>query len=170
MTTKALIAKLKSRKEVHYCRSLCCHYAITDAILGQRKVRLVFCRHGKVNDWKPLLTTDTSLDLKKAYRIYAMQWAIEPFFSDAKRHLRLADCSCRDFTSQLAHVSVVIVCYNLMAYIKRFHDYETIGALFKEIHLGVKELTVVEALWETIIEVVAVVPNYLVWITSSCYH
>lgn len=42
-------------------------------------------------------------------------------------------------------------------YIKRFHDYETIGALFKEIHLGVKELTVVEALWETIIEVVAVV-------------
>lgn len=44
-----------------------------------------------------------------------------------------------------------------MAYIKRFHYYETIGALFKEIHLGVKKLTVVEALWKTIVEVVAVV-------------
>lgn len=54
---------------------------------------------------------------------------------------------------------MVIVRYNLMAYIKRFHDYETIGALFKEIHLGVKELTVVEYLWETIVEVVAVVAD-----------
>lgn len=93
MTAKALIAKLKSRKEVHYCRSLRCHYAITDVILGERKVRLIFCRHCKINGWKPLLTTDTSLDFKKAYRIYAMRLAIEVFFSDAKRHLGLADCS-----------------------------------------------------------------------------
>ncbi|MEG1543715.1 MAG: transposase [Tannerellaceae bacterium] len=157
ITAKALISKLNNNKKIRYSRALRCHYAITDVTLGQRKVRLIFCRRGKSNGWKLLLTTDISLDFKKAYRIYAMRWAIEVFFSDAKRHLGLADCSCRDFTSQVAHVSMVIVRYNLMGYIKRFHDYETIGALFSEIHLGVKELTVVEAIWETIIEVVAIV-------------
>lgn len=86
-----------------------------------------------------------------------MRWTIEVFFSDAKRHLGLAGCSSRDFISQIAHVSMVIVRYNLMAYIKRFHDYETIGALFKEIHPGVKGLTLVETIWETIVEVIAVV-------------
>lgn len=157
LAAKSLITKLKTRKEVRYCRSLRCHYAITDVVLGKRKVRLIFCRQGKAQSWKLLLTTNTSLEFKNAYRIYAMRWTIEVFFSDGKRHLNLADCSCRNFTSQIAHISMVVVRYNLMAYIKRFHDYETIGALFKEIHLGVKELTVVECIWETIIEVIAVI-------------
>ena len=54
-------------------------------------------------------------------------FSINPFvfFSDAKRILGLADCSARDFSSQIAHVSLVIVRYNLPASLKRPHDYET---------------------------------------------
>lgn len=33
---------------------------------------------------------------------------IEVFFADAKRVLNLAECSARDFSSQIAHVSMVV--------------------------------------------------------------
>lgn len=45
--------------------------------------------------------------------------------------LGLADCSARDYTSQLAHISLVMIGYNLLASLKRSLDYETIGGLFK---------------------------------------
>lgn len=157
LTAKALIAKLKVLKKISYCRSLHYHYSCIDVVLSTRKVRLIFCRQGKSENWKLLLTTDTSLDFKKAYRVYAMRWFIDAFFSDSKRYLGLAECSCPDFTAQLAHVAMVIVRYNLMASLKRSHDYETIGGLFGEIYMGMKELTVVECIWKTIVQVVATV-------------
>jgi hypothetical protein len=70
----------------------------------------------------------------RAYEIYAMRWAVEVFFSDAKRLLGLADCSARNFSSQIAHISLVMIRYNLMAIIKRTHDYDTIGGLFNDCH------------------------------------
>ena len=47
--------------------------------------------------------------------------------------------------------------YNLLASIKRSHDYETIGGLFSNIYQGVQELTVVEKIWNIIVEVVGVI-------------
>lgn len=93
----------------------------------------------------------------RAYEIYSMRWAIEVFFSDSKRLLDLAGCSARDFSSQIAHISLVMIRYNLLSSMKRSLDYETIGALFRDVYAGVKELTVVEKIWAIIIEVVAVV-------------
>lgn len=49
----------------------------------------------------------------------------------------------------------------MLASIKRFNDYETIGALFSDIYGGVHELTVVEQIWAIIIEVVAVIAELL---------
>lgn len=86
-----------------------------------------------------------------------MRWVIEVFFADSKRLLGLADCSARDYTSQLAHVSLVMIRYNLLASLKRSLDYETIGGLFNDVFAGVYDLTVVEKIWAIIIEVVALV-------------
>jgi hypothetical protein len=46
--------------------------------------------------------------------------------------------------------------YNLLAIIKRTHDYETIGGLFNDMYCGVHELTVIEKIWGIILETVAV--------------
>lgn len=130
---------------------------MVNAKLGTRQVRLFFCRRSKSEWWRILLTTDTTIDFMRAYEIYAMRWAIEVFFADSKRLLGLADCSARDYTSQLAHISLVMIRYNLLESLKRNLDYETIGGLFKEVYAGVYDLTVVEKIWAIIIEVVAVV-------------
>ena len=157
LTAKAIISKLLGSKSVIYSRRYRCHYASVDVMLGGRKVRLFFCRRGKREGWKILLTTNVKLDFLRAYEIYAMRWAIEVFFADSKRLLNLAGCSARDFSSQIAHVSLVMIRYNLLASVKRSLDYETIGGLFNDIFAGVHELTVMEKIWAIILEVVAVV-------------
>lgn len=157
LSAKAILTKLKSAKEVKRSRRYRCHYAETQVVLGKRAVKLFFCKRGKKEAWKLLLTTDLSLDFMRAYEIYAMRWSIEVFFSDSKRILGLADCSSRDFSAHIAHVSLVMIRYNMLSAIKRTLDYDTIGGLFEDMYLGVHELTVVEKIWAIIIEVVAVV-------------
>ena len=90
-----------------------------------------------------------------------MRWAIEVFFSDGKRLLGLAECSALDFSSQIAHISLVMIRYNLLASIKRFNDYETIGALFSDIYSGVHELTVIDQIWAIIMEVIAIIAEMM---------
>lgn len=41
------------------------------------------------------------------------------------------------------------------------------GALFKDIQLEVKELIVLECVWEISLEVVAILSKYLVWMMKS---
>lgn len=161
LSAKAILTKLKSAKEVKRSRRYRCHYAETQVVLGKRAVKLFFCKRGKKEAWKLLLTTDLSLDFMRAYEIYAMRWSIEVFFSDSKRILGLADCSSRDFSAHIAHVSLVMIRYNMLSAIKRTLDYDTIGGLFEDMYLGVHELTVVEKIWAIIIEVVAVVTELI---------
>lgn len=161
LSAKAILTKLKSAKEVKRSRRYRCHYAETQVVLGKRAVKLFFCKRGKKEAWKLLLTTDLSLDFMRAYEIYAMRWSIEVFFSDSKRILGLADCSSRDFSAHIAHVSLVMIRYNMLSAIKRTLDYDTIGGLFEDMYLGVHELTVVEKIWAIIIEVVAVVAELI---------
>ena len=96
-----------------------------------------------------------------AYEIYSMRRSIEVFFSDSKRMPGLADCSSRDFSAHIAHVSLVMIRYNMLVSIKRPLDYDTIGGLFEDIYMGVHELTVVEKIWGIIVEVVAVVAELI---------
>ena len=157
LSAKAIIAKLKATKNVKYSRHYHCHYAEIEVTLVKRSVKLFFCKRGKKEAWKLLLTTDTKLNFMRAYEIYAMRWSIEVFFSDSKRLLGLADCSSRDFSAHIAYVSLVMIRYNMLASIKRTLDYDTIGGIFGDMYMGVHELTVVEKIWAIIIEVVAVV-------------
>ena len=98
LSAKAIITKLKAKKGVKYSRHYRCHYAEIEVMLGKRAVKLFFCKTGKKEAWKVLLTTDLSLRFMRAYEIYTMRWSIEVFFSDSKRLLGLADCSSRDFS------------------------------------------------------------------------
>ena len=50
--------------------------------------------------------------------------------------------------------------YNLLAYVKRFESYETIGGLFRDITAETIELSVVEKLWGIIQEVVSAVAEF----------
>ena len=103
-------------------------------------VKVFFCRRGKHGNWNGLLTTDTELDFFKAYEIYAMRWSIEVSFAEMKGLLNLGKCQARNFTEQIASISLCILQYNILGYVKRFNSYETIGGLFAQVTSGTMEL------------------------------
>lgn len=156
MTAKALIAKFDKPKVRKTSRRLHCQYFHVDAKLGKRDVRLFFCRTGKHRRWRLIVTTDLSLDFARAYRIYAMRWGIEVFYSDSKKYLRLAGCESTGFNQQLAHVSVACMQYAIMSFVKRVYDYDTIGGVFRNTYLGVEDIVVADKIWAAIMEVVAI--------------
>ena len=74
-----------------------------------------------------------------------------------KKLLNLGKCQARNFTEQIASVTLCALQYNILGYIKRFDSYETIGGLFAEVTTGTKELSIVEKIWLLVIEVVTAI-------------
>ena len=72
----------------------------------------------------------------------------------------MGKCQCRDFGSQIASISLNMLQYNLLSYVKRFESYETIGGLFREITAQPLELSVTEKIWGLIQQIVAAVADF----------
>jgi len=154
-----IIGKLSKSKSVKYSRRLNCYYAQIEATYAGRKVKLFFCKRGRKGNWNAFLTTNTKLDFFEAYRIYAMRWAIEVCFAEMKGLLKLGKCQARNFSSQIASISITMMQYNILSYIKRFEAYETIGGLFRQTTQGAVELSVTDKIWDIILDIVAIIAN-----------
>ena len=155
-----IIGRLKKEKSVKYSRKLKCYYTYVDAEYSNRKIRIFFCRRGRKGIWNAFLSTNTKLDFFEAYRIYSMRWAIEVCFAEMKGLLNLGKCQCRNFSSQIASISLTIIQYNILSYIKRFEAYETIGGLFNQTINGTMELSVTERIWNIILQIVATIADW----------
>jgi hypothetical protein len=88
-----------------------------------------------------------------------MRWSIEVAFHECKSILKMGKCQCRDFGSQIASISLNMLQYNLLSYVKRFESYETLGGLFREITAQTVELSVTEKIWGLIQQLVSVVAD-----------
>jgi Transposase DDE domain. len=160
MTATAIASTMAKKKAVKYSRSHKFYYFDVDAVFADMPVKLFFYRFGRKGEWKALLSTDTSLTPLKAYQIYAMRWSIEVCFHECKSLLNLGKCQCRDFGSQIASISLVMLQYNLLSCVKRFESYETIGGLFREITAKTVELSITEKIWGLIQEIVSVIADF----------
>ena len=65
----------------------------------------------------------------------------------------LGKCQCRDFASQIASISLCMLQYNILGYVKRYESYETISGVFREVTKASVELTVTEKIWGILVEV-----------------
>ena len=106
---------------------------------------------GKCNG---LITTNRKLDFFEAYRIYSRRWSLEVVFKESKGNLGLGKCQMRNFSSQIAMTAITAMQYNLLSTSRRFSDYETVGGLFKDATRSSVELTLVERIWDMILEIV----------------
>ena len=78
-----------------------------------------------------------------------------------KQILRLGKSQCRDFAGQIANLSLCVMQYNILSYVRRFTSYETLGGLFAEVSKAYVELTVAERVWQILIEVVGIIAGEL---------
>jgi len=105
------------------------------------------------SQWKLLVTTDRKLSFIKAMRYYQIRWSIEVFFKDCKQNLGLNNCQSSDFDSHISHISMVFMNYMLIILRKRFDDDEILGELFRHTKQNLLETTMVDKIWEIIIEI-----------------
>ena len=148
MTANAIIAKeLKRKNHVKYSRHYRFYYCEVAAIFAGTPIKLFFYRNGKKGEWNALLSTNTARGAYEAYKIYSRRWAIEVSFAEAKRLLNLGKCQCRDFASQIASISLCMLQYNTLGYVKRYESYETIGGVFRDVTQASVELTVTEKIY-----------------------
>jgi len=90
-----------------------------------RNVRLLFVRGnaeadkqkaGK-NDWAVFLTTDISLEATKILEIYALRWAVEVYFKEAKQNLGFLKEQSNHYAAYIAsiHLAAIRFCMLIIA-------------------------------------------------------
>ena len=161
-------SKLKLRK---YSRRLRYQYIVLDATFGGIPVRIFLIRRTDRGKWNGLLTTDVSMemDVFKAWRIYSRRWALEVVFKECKTYLGFGKCQSTSFASQIASATLSCLQYNLLSVGRRFSDYETIGALFRQISAETVQLSVAERIWGILQELVTAIATVFGLLDEEVY-
>lgn len=124
---------IASRERLHArtCREYKCRYIRLDAEFSNIPVRLFFIQYGKKGEWTVLLTTDRTLNFKKAFEYYQIRWNVEVMYRECKQYLRLGKCQSNDFDAQIADATLAFMAYTMISLKKRMCEYETFGELFR---------------------------------------
>lgn len=98
------------------------------------KVKIVFVRKYKSDQYLAVLSTNTELSADEIIRIYGKRWNIEVMFHNLKHYLKLVSgIQAVTYDSIIAHVTCVSIAYNLMEYMHRCDvDERTFGEIFFE--------------------------------------
>jgi len=119
-------------------------------------LKLFFVKQGygnKNDNWKMIITTDLSLSFQRAIEIYQIRWTIEVFFKEAKQHLNLGKSQSNYFNAQIADTTICLMQYILLALLKRFESYETIGGAFRNSKHAMLEITLADRIMEIFLQI-----------------
>ncbi len=155
LTAKELVTLLRRKKMVKRSKLLGFYYCQQIVDFKGIEVNLFFFKTSRKGNWNGMMTTNTKLKFDKAYEVYSNRWLIEVYFKEGKQYLGLGKCQAQDFDAQIASITLCMMQYNILSVIKRFHDYETIGELFRASHKDTIKLTLSEQIWLIIIEIMS---------------
>jgi predicted nucleic acid-binding Zn finger protein len=141
------------------CRKLGYHYKRADVVYNGMRLTLFFSRRGKRDDWKVILTTDTSLSFIRVIEHYQVRWTIEVFFKEGKSLLNLGGCQSSNFDAQIADTTVSMIAYILLSLRYRYDHYESMGALFRSMNAERLRQTLDLRLWGLFLELIRVVAD-----------
>ena len=150
LNAKELIARYE-RKRSRYSRKHKSKYIPLVVDYKGHRVRLFLVKYNHSKNWTLLLTTDVRLSFVQVLELYQIRWTIEVLFRECKQYLSLGQCQNTDFDGQIADTTLVMITHVILTLNKRFEDYETMGALFRDIQQDLLELT----LYERIIQIMA---------------
>lgn len=153
-STKQLLEKLRRSKKVKRSKKTGFYYCEALVTMQDIEVKIFFSKSSKRAKWHGLLTTDRALSFDQVYKIYATRWTIEVYFKESKQYLGMGKCESQDFDAQIAHTTLCMLQYNILATVKRFDKYETLGELFRKAQKESLEITINERIWLIIIEIV----------------
>ncbi|MDR1881906.1 MAG: transposase [Prevotella sp.] len=141
------------------CRKLGYQYKRADVVYNDVRLTLFFSRRGKRDDWKVILTTDTSLSFIKTVEHYQVRWTVEVFFKEAKSLLNLGGCQSSNFDAQIADTTISMITYILLSFRYRYDNYESMGALYRSMNADRLRQTLDLRLWGLFLEMIQLVAD-----------
>jgi hypothetical protein len=151
---KTLLTHLKRTQKISKCKKLGAAFIIADVLYKEYPVRIYFSRFGQRGKWHLVLSTDATLNYEAMMAIYHIRWSIEVFFHEAKGFLNLGKCQSTTFEAQIAETTITMIQYILLTLKKRFDDYETRGAIFREAQEDMQERKLHVRLWGLLLAIV----------------
>jgi hypothetical protein len=155
LTSKELVVLLRRKKMVKRSKLLGFYYCQQIVDFKGVEVKLLFFKTSRKGNWNGIMTTNSELAFEEAYKIYSNRWLVEVYFKEGKQHLGLGKCQAQDFDAQIASTTLCMLQYNILSIIKRFHDYETLGELFRASNKDAVKLTLSQQIWLIIIEIMS---------------
>ena len=120
------------------------------------KVRLLFVRGiadadkeqpGK-HDWAVFLTTDVGLSPQRILELYAMRWAIEVYFKEAKQHLGFLKEQARHYASYIASIHLTALRFCLVSIAKHQPTAADIAGIRQRITTNATNIDYASRLWQ----------------------
>jgi hypothetical protein len=120
------------------------------------KVRLLFVRGivegdkaqaGK-HDWAVFLITDIGLTPQRILELYAMRWAIEVYFKEAKQHLGFLKEQGTHYASYIASIRLAAIRFCLLSITKAMHHASGIPEMRKQISANITNIDFAARLWQ----------------------
>ncbi len=96
------------------------------------------------------------LSFVQTLELYQIRWTIEVLFKECKQYLRLGQSQNTDFDGQIADATLAFITHTILTLNKRFEDYETTGAIYRQVQQDLLELTLYERLLRILAKVVLV--------------
>jgi hypothetical protein len=120
------------------------------------KVRLLFVRGadqetkaqvGK-HDWAVFLCTDTGLAATDILELYAMRWAIEVYFKEAKQHLGLLKEQSNHYAAYIASIHLTAIRFCLLVIAKHTQGCENITQARQNLCHNSADISFAARLWQ----------------------
>ena len=98
--------------------------------------------------WVAFLSTDIHLHASTIIKKYTKRWPIEVCFKECKQQLGLGKDQSNDFNAQVFATTVSFLRYNLLNYLNKVENYDTLGELFEQIADASAVTTYAHRLWD----------------------
>ena len=127
------------------------------------KVRLLFVRGiatqdktqpGK-HDWAVFLTTDTHLEPQRILELYAMRWAIEVYFKEAKQYLGFLKEQSNHYAAYIASIHLTAMRFCMLVIAKSLHEANGIADMRQQITANATSIDYASRLWQVFRAVIA---------------
>jgi len=133
------------------------YYKEAVVLLDGKPVKLFFSRKGKRGNWKTFLSTNIKISFIQMLEIYNIRWTIEVFFKESKQLFGLGKDQANDFDSQIAATTLSMLQHILITTRYRFENYESKGALFRQVQVEIFNEKLSDRLWALLIELVNII-------------
>ena len=120
------------------------------------KVRLLFVRGNADNtqskagkhDWAVFLSTDTALSAADMLELYAMRWAVEVYFKEAKQHLGFLKEQSNHYAAYVASVHLTAIRFCLLVIAKQTQGESSVALMRQKLCSNSADISFASKLWQ----------------------